>query len=163
MLDEKDWEILAMMQRNGRATYGEIGQEVGLAASSVHERVRKMEQKGVITGYGPKLNPERMGGGMLAFVSLITSESCANLAPRLQSWPEIEEFHSVAGDECVILKVRTIDTAGLQGVLDRLRALPQVERTRSTIVLRTVWDEHELQRPVQSGDDVGNVPVSAVR
>src|SRR5947209_3905249 len=129
------------MQRNGRATYGEIGATVGLAASSVHDRVRKLEARGVIVGYGPRLDAGKLGLGLTAFVSLITNESCGTIAPLLRDWPEIVEYHSVAGEECALLKVRTAGTEGLERVLERLRAMPEVQRTRSTIVLRSRWEE----------------------
>ena len=141
MIDEKDREILALLQKDGRATYGEIGSSVGLAASSVHDRVRKMEARGVIVGFGPRLDPAKLGLGLTAFVSLLTNKSCSTVASQLQGWPEIVEYHSVAGEECALLKVRVADTMGLENVLERLRAMPEVERTRSTIVLRSRWEE----------------------
>ena len=144
MIDEKDLEIIEVMQRDGRGTYADIGKAVGLAPSSVHERVRKLEQRGVITGYGPRIDPAKLGLKLLAFVSLVSSETCSNLAERLRGWPEIEEFHSVAGEECAIVKVRTEDTSSLEDLLERFRAIPGVERTRSTIVLRTRWEQSTL-------------------
>lgn len=147
MLDEKDREILEFMQKDGRATYAEIGAAVGLAASSVHDRVRKLEARGVITGYGPRLNAAKLGLKLTAFVSIITNEACATLAPLLRNWPEIVEYHSVAGEECALLKVRTTDTTGLEAVLERLRSMPEVERTRSTIVLSSRWEEGDVPLP----------------
>jgi Lrp/AsnC family transcriptional regulator, leucine-responsive regulatory protein len=147
-LDEKDREILECMQRNGRATYAEIGAAVGLAASSVHERVRKLEARGIITGYGPRIDHAQLGLKLTAFVSLVTNVSCSILAPMIRDWPEVVEYHTVAGDECAVLKVRTADPEGLQSLLERLRDIPGVERTRSTVVLRTRWEEGDQPLPV---------------
>jgi Lrp/AsnC family leucine-responsive transcriptional regulator len=159
MIDEKDWEILETMQRDGRATYGEIGRHVGLAPSSVHDRVRKLEQKGVIKGYGPRLDPGKLGLGLLAFVSVQTRDSCTGVAELVRGWREVEECHGVAGEDCSILKVRTADAAELHDLLERVRAVPGVERTRSTIVLKTYWDQNDLRRP----DAVETSGLKAVR
>jgi Lrp/AsnC family leucine-responsive transcriptional regulator len=144
MVDEKDLEILDVMRQDGRATYADIGKVVGLAASSVHERVRKLEGRGVIMGYGPRIDPTKIGRSMLAYISVVSSESCRDISDRVEGWPEIEEFHSVAGEDCAMLKVRTADTEELEDLLERLRAIPGVGRTRTTIVLRTRW-EHEAR------------------
>jgi Lrp/AsnC family leucine-responsive transcriptional regulator len=147
VIDEKDWEILELIQRDGRATYGDIGRHVGLAASSVHDRVRKLEQKGVIKGFGPRIDPGKLGLGLLALVSVQTKDSCSSVAEHVRGWREIEECHGVAGEDCTILKVRTADAESLHDLLERLRAVPGVERTRSTIVLKTYWDQNEIRRP----------------
>jgi Lrp/AsnC family transcriptional regulator, leucine-responsive regulatory protein len=149
MTDEKDREILEKMQEDGRATYSQIGAAVGLAASSVHDRVRKMETRGIITGYGPRINHARLGLKLTAFVSLITSASCGTIAPLVCGWPEIVEYHSVAGEECAILKVRTEDPEALELLLERLRAVPGVLRTRSTVVLRSRWEEGDRALPLE--------------
>jgi Lrp/AsnC family leucine-responsive transcriptional regulator len=140
LIDEKDKDILAAMMGAGRATFGEIGNQVGLAASSVHDRVRKLEQRGVIKGYGPHLDPTKLDLKMLAFVRVVTNRTCRALSQDLQGWQEIEELHAVAGEECVLLKVRAADPEQMEDFLDRLRSVPGVERTQSTIVLRTLWE-----------------------
>ena len=137
------------MQRNGRATYAEIGATVGLAASSVHERVRKLEARGIITGYGPRIDHTQLGLTLTAFGEpghqRVVQHTGAN-DPQLAGggW----NITSVAGDECAVLKVRTADPEGLQSVLERLRDIPGVERTRSTVVLRTRWEEGDQPLPV---------------
>jgi Lrp/AsnC family leucine-responsive transcriptional regulator len=133
-------QLLAALQKNARATYGELGAEAGLSQSSVYERLRKLEARGVITGYRAVVNPEALGLCVTAFVSVITSGSCAVLAGEVEEFPEVEEFHSVAGETCALLKVRTTSTSALQEFLDRLRSLGSVERTNSTIVLQTRFE-----------------------
>jgi Lrp/AsnC family leucine-responsive transcriptional regulator len=113
----------------------------------VHERVRKLESRGIIKGFGPRLDPERMGYGLRAFITVVYSTACSHFADRIADWPEIEECHGVAGDECVILKVRTADTHSLSDLLERLRSIPGVERTRTSIILTTYIDNTVIRRP----------------
>src|SRR5919109_53802 len=145
MLDERDEAILAALQRNGRATLSEIGREIGLSPSSVHERVRKMEQAGVVRGYRAEVNPETLGLFVTALVSVmpLDPKQPDDLPDRVLEFSEVEDCHSVAGDENYILKVRTRTTPELEDLLRRLREKGGVH-TRTTVVLSTPF-EH---RPV---------------
>jgi DNA-binding Lrp family transcriptional regulator len=146
MIDQKDSQLLGALQKNARSTYAELAEQVGLSQSSVYERLRKLEARGVITGYRAAVSPEALGLHVTAFVSVITNGSCALLARDVEGFPEIEEFHSVAGETCALLKVRTRSTAALQDLLDRLRSMENVERTNTTIVLQT-----RFERPCAAG------------
>src|SRR6266550_6632012 len=147
MLDKRDEVILAALQRSGRATFAEIGKEVGLSPSSVHERIRKLEQAGVIRGYRAEVDSEAIGLFVTALVSVmpLDPKQPDDLPERVMELPEVEDCHSVAGDENYILKVRTRTTSDLEDFLRRLREKAGVQ-TRTTVVLSTPF-EHRPIRP----------------
>jgi len=136
MLDERDLDILAALQEDGRATYADVGTRVGLSASAVHDRVRKLEQAGVIRGYRAVLDPEAMGfmvTGLIAATPLDPRQP-DDLPERLADFSEVEDCYSVAGEASYILKVRTRTTSDLEGLIRRLREKAGVA-TRTTVVL----------------------------
>jgi Lrp/AsnC family transcriptional regulator, leucine-responsive regulatory protein len=145
MLDRRDEAILAALQRDGRATLAEIGREVGMSPSSVHDRVRKLEQAGVIRGYRAEVDPEGLGLFVTALVSVmpLDPKQPDDLPDRVLEFGEVEDCHSVAGDENYILKVRTRTTADLEEFLRRLREKAGVQ-TRTTIVLSTPFEHRPI-------------------
>ncbi|TMK99906.1 MAG: AsnC family transcriptional regulator [Actinobacteria bacterium] len=145
MLDKRDEVILAALQRSGRATFAEIGKEVGLSPSSVHERVRKLEQAGVIRGYRAEVDSEAIGLFVTALVSVmpLDPKQPDDLPQRVLEFPEVEDCHSVAGDENYILKVRTRTTTELEDFLRRLREKAGVQ-TRTTVVLSTPFEHRPI-------------------
>jgi Lrp/AsnC family leucine-responsive transcriptional regulator len=136
MPDRTDLEILAALQQDARATYADVAKRVGLSPSSVHERVRKLEQSGVIRAYRAEVDPEALGVYVTALVSVmpLDPKQPDDLPERVVEFPEIEDCYSVAGDENYILKVRTRTTADLEDLLRRLREKAGVH-TRTTVVL----------------------------
>ncbi|HYT29717.1 MAG TPA: Lrp/AsnC family transcriptional regulator [Actinomycetota bacterium] len=146
-MDERDRVIIEALQRDARATFADVGREAGLAASSVHERVRKLERAGVITGYRAEVHPESLGLFVTALVSVtpLDARQPDDLPERVTEFPEVEDCHSVAGDENYILKVRTRTTPDLEDFLRRLREKANVQ-TRTTIVLSTSF-EHRPTHP----------------
>jgi Lrp/AsnC family leucine-responsive transcriptional regulator len=143
-MDEIDLKICGALQENARLTYAEIGARVGLAASSVHDRVRKLERNGVIRAYRAEIDFDRAGLPITAFVSLaLRPESPSDIPARIAEFPIVESCYSVAGDNSYALIVRAPDTGALEELLDSLRGKLEVT-TRSTIVLSTPF-EH---RPV---------------
>ncbi len=143
-MDAKDRKILALLQEDGRLGYAEIGQSVGLAASSVHDRVRKLEKAGVIRGYSAAIDLPAAGLPITAIVSLALSPSSPPDIPGLiAEQPLVESCYSVAGDNSYALVVRAPSTEALEALLDALRSKLEVT-TRATIVLSTPF-EH---RPV---------------
>lgn len=144
-MDDRDLRILAALQENARATFGEIAGAVGLSPSSVHDRVRKLEQAGVINGYQAKVDPESIGLFVTALVSVtpLDPKQPDDLPERVLELTEVEDCHSVAGDENYILKVRTRTTSDLEDFLRRLREKAGV-RTRTTIVLSTPFEHRPL-------------------
>jgi Lrp/AsnC family leucine-responsive transcriptional regulator len=141
MIDGRDEAILAVLQRDGRATFAEVGKEVGLSPSSVHDRVRKLEQAGVIRGYRAEVDPQAIGLFVTALVSVmpLDPKQPDDLPDRVREFAEVEDCHSVAGDENYILKVRTRTTSDLEEFLRRLREKAGVN-TRTTVVLSTPFE-----------------------
>ena len=147
MLDERDLVILRALQEDARATYAEIGERVGLAASTVHERVRKLERAGVIRGYRAEVDAESLGLFVTSMVSVMPLDPRQpdDLPDRVRELPEVEACHSVAGDENYILKVRTRTTSDLEDFLRRLREKAGVQ-TRTTVVLSTPFENRPIVR-----------------
>lgn len=137
--DSIDRQILLILREEGRASHAALAKAVGLSAPAVGERIRKLEQAGAIKGYRAVLDPEALGLGICAFVAIAPQprKSAAELVERLLSLPEIEELHAVAGNYAYFAKVRVPNTQALDGFLDRLFMMEGVERTETTMVLRT--------------------------
>lgn len=144
-MDDRDKSILAALQENARATFGEIAARVRLSPSSVHERVRKLEQAGIIKGYRAEIDPESVGLFVTAMVSVmpLDPKQPDDLPDRVLEFVEVEDCHSVAGDENYILKVRTRTTSDLEDLLRRLREKAGVH-TRTTVVLSTPFEHRPL-------------------
>jgi Lrp/AsnC family leucine-responsive transcriptional regulator len=136
VLDERDLEIVTALREDARATYADIAARVGLSASSVHERVRKLEASGVITAYRAVVDPEAMGLFVTALIAVtpLDPQQPDDLPDRLLDLPEVEDCLSVAGEANYILKVRTRSTNHLEELIRRLREKAGVS-TRTTIVL----------------------------
>ena len=156
-INEIDAKILNFLQDNARETQAEIARAVGLAASVVLERIRKLETRGVIRGYTALLDPKVMGQGMLAFVAVRSEEGPGDneVAKHLSALPEALEVHHVAGEDCYLVKVRAKDAEQL-GLLLRTRIgrIPGVRSTRTTIVLETVKETSRLPIPLSQGASV---------
>jgi Lrp/AsnC family leucine-responsive transcriptional regulator len=149
-MDATDRRIVALLESDARLTYGEVGKRVGLAASSVHDRVRKLERAGILRGYRADVDFAAVGLPITAFVSLaLRPSSPADLPARIAELPLVESLYSVAGDNSYVLVVRAPSTTALEELLDALRAKLEVV-TRSTIVLSTPFE----RRPMSSlGED----------
>jgi Lrp/AsnC family leucine-responsive transcriptional regulator len=126
-LDPTDWQLLAALQRDGRASYAELAREVAMSPSAVTERVRRLEETGVIAGYRAVLDPGRVGLGIMAFVRL--RYPTGNYRPfhaLLDTTPEIVEAHHVTGDDCFVLKVLARSMRHLEEVTGRISGLGSV-------------------------------------
>jgi Lrp/AsnC family leucine-responsive transcriptional regulator len=149
-IDDIDLQILNLLQTNARETQAEIARAVGLAASAVLERLRKLESKGVIRGYSADVEPRAVDRGMLAFVAVRSEEAPGddNVARELARNPDVLEVHHVAGDDCYLIKVRVRDAEQLGALLrTRIGRIAGVRSTRTTIVLETVKETHRLTIP----------------
>jgi Lrp/AsnC family transcriptional regulator, leucine-responsive regulatory protein len=141
--DRLDLEILRLLQENARIANAEIARRVDLAPSAVFQRIRKLEEQGVITGYHATLCPAAVDQGLLAFIMIRTGEGARarETGDLLAAIPEVLEVHRVVGDDCFFLKVRVRDTEALGRLLDeKIQPLPPVASTRTTIVLATAKD-----------------------
>jgi Lrp/AsnC family leucine-responsive transcriptional regulator len=146
VLDERDLEIIAALQGDARATYADIGRRVGLAASSVHDRVRKLEELGAIRGYRAAVDAEKVGLHVTAFIAVspLDASQPDDLPDRVLDLPEVEDCYSVAGEANYLLKVRTRTTSDLEDLIRRLREKGEVQ-TRTTIVLSTPFEGRPLR------------------
>ena len=143
--DAVDQRILSILRSEGRASHATLAKAVGLSAPAVGERVRKLEQSGVIRGYQAVFDADALGLPICAFVAIIPQprNPGANLVNTLLTLPEIEELHAVAGNYSYFAKVRVGSTQALDAFLDRLVLLDGVERTQTTMVLKT-----SVERPM---------------
>src|SRR5215471_5076700 len=135
-VEEIDRMILSLLSRDGRMSFTELAKQTGLSVSAAHQRVRRLEGRGVIIGYTALINPDDAGLPLTAFVSIKPFDPAAPDDPpqRLAHLPAIEACHSVAGDENYILKVRVGSPAELEDLLQEIRSAANVS-TRTTIVL----------------------------
>jgi Lrp/AsnC family leucine-responsive transcriptional regulator len=147
VVDDRDLEIIAALQEDARATYADVGRRVGLSPSSVHERVRKLEETGVIRSYRAVIDPETVGLFVTALVAVIPLDPTQpdDLPERVEDFPEVEDCFSVAGESNYVVKVRVRTTGHLEELIRRLREKGQVQ-TRTTVVLSTPF-EHRPLRP----------------
>ena len=141
MVEEIDRRIVSLLSRNGRMSFTELARQAGLSVSAVHQRVRRLETDGVITGYVALFNPEVIGLPLTAFVSIKPFDPASpdDAPERLAHLAAVEACHSVAGDENYILKVRVASPAALEDLLQQIRSLANVS-TRTTIVLSTPYE-----------------------
>ena len=144
-LETTDRRILELLAVDGRMSYTDLGKQTGLSTSAVHQRVKRLEQRGLITGYGATVNHDGIGLPLTAFISITPIDPAQpdDYPERVRGIPEIESCWSVAGDESYILKVRVPTPATLEDLLARIRSAANVS-TRTTIVLSTPYEN----RPV---------------
>jgi Lrp/AsnC family transcriptional regulator, leucine-responsive regulatory protein len=142
-MDAVDAKILTALSTDSRRSYAEVGQEVGLSTAAVHERVKKLVERGVIEHFSLRVAPEKVGLHFTAFVA-IRNESgvnCSHIAEQLRAIPQVVELHSVAGEYDELLKVRTRDAQAFESVIYQIKAIPGIARTTSTVVLRSEFEE----------------------
>jgi Lrp/AsnC family leucine-responsive transcriptional regulator len=134
-----------------------VGAEVGLSTAAVHERVKKMLDKGVIRRFSISVDPERVGLNFTGFVAIRNDGGihCRDVAPRLRAMPQVEELHSVAGEYDFLAKVRTTHARALEDVIYQIKAIPGVARTTSTVVLNTEFEDRPLDQVVGAVDPGG--------
>ena len=140
-MDETNRKILALLAGDGRLSFTELAKHTGLSVSAVQQRVRRLEEGGVIRGYSAVINPSAAGLPLTAFVSIKPFDPAApdDAPDRLAHLAAIEACHSVAGEENYILKVRVASPSALEDLLQEIRAAAGVS-TRTTIVLSTPFE-----------------------
>jgi len=140
-VEETNRKILSLLASDGRLSFTELAKHTGLSVSAVQQRVRRLEERGVIRGYCAVIDPEEAGLPLTAFISIKPFDPAApdDAPERLTHLKAIEACHSVAGDENYILKVRVASPSGLEDLLQQIRAAANVS-TRTTIVLSTPFE-----------------------
>ncbi|PQM46700.1 Leucine-responsive regulatory protein [Mycobacterium talmoniae] len=144
-LDNIDRILVRELVADGRATLAELAATAGLSVSAVASRVRRLESRGVVTGYSARINPEALGNMLSAFVAITPLDpSQPDDAPaRLEHIEAIESCHSVAGEDSYILLVRVASARALEDLLQRIRTAANVQ-TRSTIILQTFYSDRQF-------------------
>jgi len=140
--DDLDKRILTALMADGRRSYADVAAEVGMSTAAVHERVRKMLERGAIERFTIRVAPEAQGLHLTAFVAIRNDGGayCRDIAARLRELPEVVELHSVAGEHDALAKVRCANARALEDVLYAIKAVPGVMRTTSTVVLNTEFE-----------------------
>jgi Lrp/AsnC family leucine-responsive transcriptional regulator len=148
-LDDTDRALLGALSADGRRTLRALAKDVELSEPAVRERMQRLERDGVITGYRAAVAPEAVDAGTAAFIALRFGpggDVRSAVDEALRREPCVLEVHQVAGDDCYLIKVRVSSTGELAEVLDRIRAIPPIQSTGTTIVLRTIFE-----RPLLAG------------
>jgi|SRR5262252_3742014 len=141
IIDDIDERILNALTKDARTSNAELARQIGMAPSAILERVRKLEERGIIEGYAPRINPRALGLNLLAFVFVRTDEGvgAVTTASQLGKAQEIQEVHHVAGEDCLLVKLRARDTDDLSRILKEVFGpIKSIRSTRTTIVLETI-------------------------
>lgn len=140
-MEAADRRIIDLLREDGRTSYTDLGKAIGLSTSAVHQRVRRLEERGAITGYAAVVDPSAVGTPLTAFVSVtpLDPREPDDIPDRLRDIPEIDACYSVAGDANYLLRVRVGTPQDLEELLATVRNRGGVS-TRTTVVLSTPWE-----------------------
>jgi Lrp/AsnC family leucine-responsive transcriptional regulator len=153
MIDGTDRKILSILLTDAATSKAEIARRLGLAASAVSERVRRLETDGIIQGYEVRLDARQLGKPLLAFIFVTDAKPSRgfDIAAALSGVTGLEELHKIAGEDCYLLKVRAADTGELNGIIEtEINPIQSVTRVRTTIVLKAV-----AEHPPMAGHTLG--------
>jgi Lrp/AsnC family leucine-responsive transcriptional regulator len=156
-ISPNDARILEILQREGRRPYADLGAEVGMSGPSAHERVKKLEARGVICGYAAIVDPTTIGYDILAFswITQAPGTTSHDLTEAFAAIPEIEECHHITGEADYLIKVRARDTRDLERVLRAVQATPNVFQTETDVVFSSGFERRPLHVPAETDDAVG--------
>lgn len=157
MIDEIDRKIITLLQQDARLSNAALADKVGLTTSTVHERVKKLERKGIIKGYVAVVDPEALGKPITAFIRLVVGASAGNYFESKEdvmqvclAEPDVLECHGVAGEDCYVLKVRVASPKELEKLIEKIRCQANVSASTTNIVLST-FKEGSLVTPAAGG------------
>ena len=155
VLSRTDLRILDILQRDGRASYADIGAAVGMSAPSAHERVKKLESRGVIQGYSARIDARAVGRAILAFSWIRQSPGpvSTDLTEAFSALPEVEECHHIAGEADYLLKVRAADTLDLERVMKQIQGIPFVYTTETDVVYSSAFEQRPLALSPETDPD----------
>jgi Lrp/AsnC family transcriptional regulator, leucine-responsive regulatory protein len=153
-ISPNDAKILAVLQRDGRLPYQELGAEVGMSGPSAHERVKKLEARRVVTGYAAIVDPRALGYDILAFSWITQAPGTAqiDLTDAFAAIPEIEECHHITGEADYLIKVRARDTRDLERILHLVQATPNVFQTETDVVFSSGFERRPLHVPTETAE-----------
>ncbi|MBI4547840.1 MAG: Lrp/AsnC family transcriptional regulator [Ignavibacteriae bacterium] len=147
MIDDIDRKILNILQENAKTPNVTIARKVGMAPSAILERIRKLEERGVISAYEAKLDPEALRLGLAAFVFVRADEKVGGIdtAKQLAKIPHVQEVHHIAGEDCYLVKLRAQDTQELARLMrEQFGKINTIKSTRTTIVFETIKETGKL-------------------
>ena len=152
--------LLRILQADGRRSYADLGADLGMAGPSAHERVKKLEARGVITGYAATVDPRSVGLGVLAFtwVTQAPGTITIDLMPQFAEIPEVEECHHVAGEADYLLKIRARDMAHLGDVIRQVQVTPNVFSTETDVAFDTGFERRPLPLGRAEGGPADGAP-----
>jgi Lrp/AsnC family transcriptional regulator, leucine-responsive regulatory protein len=156
-ISTNDERILDVLQRDGRRPYANLGADVGMSGPSAHERVKKLESRGVITGYAAIVDPRSIGFDVLAFswVTQAPGTVANDLTGSFAVIPEIEECHHITGEADYLIKVRARDTRDLERILRLVQSTPDVFQTETDVVFSSGFERRPLHVPSETDDGAG--------
>ncbi|MGJ6979218.1 Lrp/AsnC family transcriptional regulator [Aestuariimicrobium soli] len=151
-METLDHHILALLAADGRMSYTDIGKATGLSTSAAQQRVRRLEQRGVITSYRAVLSPEQLGRTLTAFIAIRPFDPAEDelVPPAIAAMPEVIDCYSVAGEASYLLKVQVATTTELDELLTRMRLNAKVS-TSTTVALTTLFTDRPLLEPAGHG------------
>ena len=145
MLDNIDRMLLALLKEDTKRKYSELGEVVHLSPPAVHERVKKLERAVVIRKYTIEIDPGALGLTLQAFVRMhISRVPCEEIARTLQTFPEVVECFSSAGEESMLIKVQTRSSSLLEALLNHIRQMPGVARVQTSVILTTHFQRENI-------------------
>jgi Lrp/AsnC family leucine-responsive transcriptional regulator len=146
-LDDTDWRILHELQADARLSFNELGRRVSLSPPAVAERVRRLEEAGIIAGYQARVDPARAGLPLTAFVQMrCRLDQCLLKTSKANDYPEVVEVHKLSGDHCSMLKVRAASMEHFEGLLERLGRHGEM---RTSVVLSTQYEGRPVEAPAE--------------
>jgi len=152
-ISTNDARILEVLQRDGRRPYADLGADVGMSGPSAHERVKKLEAKGVITGYAALVDPAAVGLGIVGFswITQAPGTAATDLTDDFAAIPEIEECYHISGEADYLLKIRARDTADFERVLRLVQGTRHVFTTQTDIVLSSGFERRPFRLSAETG------------
>lgn len=141
MIDDIDRQLLNYLQTEARITNAELARRVGMVPSGVLERVKKLEERGLLRGYEARVDARKLGYGLVAFTFVKSDDPVGGVesAQVLAAIPEVQEVHHIAGEDCYLIKIRTSDVEALGKLLrEKIGVIPSIRSTRTTIVMETL-------------------------
>ncbi len=155
-LDETGWQILKELQQNARLSYSELGQRVGLSSPAVADRVRKMEEAGILAGYHARVNLARLGLPVMAIVRLgtVAGQNCSSIVGQVSKIPEVLECYRVTGSDAVIIKVVATSVVHLEKIIDHLSLYGPAT---TSLVLSGSLDRRTITRELVALGELGEL------
>ena len=145
LMDQIGWKLLHELQLNGRLSYAELGRRVGLTTPAVVERVKRMEEAGIIVGYHADIDPMKIGMPITAFIRMsVVGDVFTKITSVVKNSPEVVECHRGTGADSFIMKVHVRSVEHLEGLIDRLTPFGT---TSTSIVLSSPVEQREIRRP----------------